>query len=82
MLAIIQSRCDQARLLFIPIVTFINMSDLNAAEKQQIHADHYSDISSREKTGVYQEETAHDAAIRGHVATDSYVPFRVTTPPF
>lgn len=47
------------------------MADLNAAEKQQVHADHYSDISSREKTGVLHEESAHDAAIRGHVATDA-----------
>lgn len=49
------------------------MSDLNAAEKQQIHADHSSSIlSSQEKHGVHHEETAHDAAVRGHVATDSH----------
>lgn len=47
------------------------MADLNAAEKQQVHAERYSDISSREKASVVQEETAHDAAVRGHVATDS-----------
>lgn len=48
------------------------MADLNAAEKQQVHVDHSSSIlSSQEKHAVLHEETAHDAAVRGHVATDS-----------
>lgn len=49
------------------------MADINAAEKQAVH-DH-TGLSSRsgsahEKAGALHEETAHEAAVRGHAATD------------
>lgn len=45
------------------------MNDLNAAEKQ-VHIRQSSELSSHEKPGIITEETAHEAAIRGAVATD------------
>lgn len=44
------------------------MVDLNAAEKANLR--HSSELSSHEKAGVITEETAHEAAVRGAVATD------------
>lgn len=51
------------------------MQDLNAAEKQQAHNDQYaaSTSSSDGKTPAFHEESTHDAAARGHLATDRYV---------
>jgi len=48
------------------------MADINAAEKQQDHAVHssHSDDSTHGKTGIIHEGTAHEAAARGHLATD------------
>lgn len=47
--------------------------DVNAAEKQQPHITHDShseDETHGVKAGIVHEETAHEAAVRGHVATD------------
>lgn len=47
--------------------------DVNAAEKQHAHIAHDShseDETHGMKTGVAHEETAHEAAVRGHAATD------------
>lgn len=50
------------------------MADLNAAEKQGIHSNiavsSHSDGSTHEKPGIAHEETTHEAAVRGHAATD------------
>ena len=50
------------------------MTDLNAVEKQAVHAQtaqsSHSDGSTHEKPGIAHEETAHEAAVRGHAATD------------
>lgn len=61
-------RCDA---WLPPLPTMLN---LNAVEKQQVRADHSSSaFSSTEKASAVHEETTHDAATRGHLATDSYV---------
>ena len=50
------------------------MADINAAEKQAVHStDRSSDSLTHEKAGIAHEETAHEAAVRGHLATDQYV---------
>ena len=49
------------------------MGDINAAEKQQtniVHSSHSEESAHGEKAGVMHEETAHEAASRGHLATD------------
>lgn len=49
------------------------MTDVNSAEKQQDHfISSASSHSQNEKTGIVHEETAHEAASRGHLATDVY----------
>lgn len=49
------------------------MTDINAAEKQAVHATSPgSDSSTHEKAGILHEETAHEAAARGHLAADQY----------
>ncbi|KAK5106021.1 hypothetical protein LTS08_000137 [Lithohypha guttulata] len=50
------------------------MADINAAEKQHNHAGHSStsETSTHDKTGIIHEETAHEAAARGHLAADQY----------
>lgn len=50
------------------------MADINAAEKQQqhhfVHSAHSDDSTHAKETGIIHEETAHEAAARGHLATD------------
>jgi hypothetical protein len=47
------------------------MADINAVEKQQSHMLLRSDESTYdEKSGTVHEETAHDVAGKGHLATD------------
>lgn len=55
------------------------MADLNAAEKQAVHSySPGSDSSTHEKAGIVHDETAHEAAVRGHLAADQYVPEKET----
>lgn len=60
-------------LALLTCVQLLDMADINAAEKQQthtVHSSHSDDSAHGEKIAITHEETTHEAAARGHLATD------------